>query len=89
MGPLCLPETESGHHFSKQKYPSDTEGLCSKIDLSQAATDSDSVLLLISIFLQDFNKLFTDGLLCHRALSVLQASAAEKVKCEKLILRLK
>lgn len=71
MGPLRLPEAESGHHFSRQKHPSGTEGLCSKINLSQAVTDSDSVLLLISIFLQDFNKLFTNGLLCHRALSVL------------------
>lgn len=72
MEPLCLPE--SGHHISRQKSPWNTEAderFCSKIDLSKAATDSDSVLLLISVHLHDFNKLFTNGLLCHRPLSVL------------------
>lgn len=57
-------------NWSRQRYPQRTAFRFRFICL-RAATDSDSVQLLISVYLQDFNKLFTNGLLRHLALSAL------------------
>lgn len=67
---LCSTEAGSRHHTSRQRYPQRTAFRFRFICL-RAATDSDSVQILISVYLQDFNKLFTNGLLCHLALSAL------------------